>query len=93
MPVQELSRWPDGTKLRVGGDHCPAASADGAGRGVHRVGGRGGVVNVVLYPEVFAAYREGLRSRFVVIEGTLQWQGRVCGVAGEWALAVEGCGV
>ena len=53
----------------------------------------GGVVNVVLYSEVFAAYREGLRSRFVVIEGTLQWQGRVCGVAGEWALAVEGCGV
>ena len=50
----------------------------------------GGVVNVILRPEVFAAYREVLRGRFVVIEGTLQWQGRVCGVVGERVLAVEG---
>ena len=50
----------------------------------------GGVVNVVLRPEVFEAYREVLRSRFVVIEGMLQWQGRVCGVVGERVLAVEG---
>jgi hypothetical protein len=31
-----------------------------------------GVVNVILRPEVFTAYREVLRSRFVVVEGELQ---------------------
>ncbi|HQE92168.1 MAG TPA: hypothetical protein PLH19_05935 [Anaerolineae bacterium] len=48
------------------------------------------MVNVTLRPEVFTAYREVLRSPFVVIEGTLQWQGRVCGVVGERVLTVEG---
>ncbi len=49
----------------------------------------GGIVNVILRPEVFAAYREALCGRFVVVEGTLQWQGRVCGVVVEQVLAVE----
>jgi len=48
----------------------------------------GGVANVILRPEMFAMYREVLRSRFVVIEGVLQWQGRVCGVVGERVLAI-----
>ncbi|MGC9396528.1 MAG: hypothetical protein ACP5J4_16920 [Anaerolineae bacterium] len=48
------------------------------------------MVNAILRPEVFAAYREVLRGTFVVIEGTLQWQGRVCGVVGERVLVVEG---
>jgi len=50
----------------------------------------GGVVNVILRPEVFTAYREVLRGQFAVVEGTLQWQGRVCGVVGERVLAVAG---
>ena len=48
------------------------------------------MVNVVLCPEVFAAYREVSRGRFAVVEGTLQWQGRVCDVVGERVLAVKG---
>ena len=50
----------------------------------------GGVVNVILRPEVFVAYRDVLRGRFAVIEGTLQCKGRVCSVVGERVLAVEG---
>jgi len=45
---------------------------------------------VILRPEVFTAYREVLRGTFLVVEGVLQWQGRVCGVVGERVLAVEG---
>jgi len=32
----------------------------------------GGVVNVILRPEVFTAYREVLRGLFAVVEGVLQ---------------------
>jgi len=53
-------------------------------------GSAAGVVNVVLRPEVFTAHCKVLRSRFVVVERVLQWQGRVCGVVGERVLAVEG---
>ena len=45
---------------------------------------------VILRPEVFTAYREVLRSRFVVVEGVLQRQRRTCGVVGKRMLAVEG---
>ncbi len=90
-PVAELSRWSDGTKLRVGGVII-ARQRPPTARGTAFIAleDEGGVVNVVLRPEVFAAYREVLRSRFVVVEGTLQWQGRVCGVVGRRVLAVEG---
>lgn len=50
----------------------------------------GKVVDVMLLSEVFAAYREGLRVWFVVVEGMLQWQGRGCSVVGEHVLAVRG---
>jgi error-prone DNA polymerase len=33
-----------------------------------------GLVNVVLYPDVYEAYRPVLRSRFVLVEGVLQNQ-------------------
>ena len=91
MPMQELSHWPDGTKLRVGGVII-ARQRPPTARGTAFVAleDEGGVVNVLLRPEVFAAYREVLRSRFAVVQGTLQWQGRVCGVVGERVLAVEG---
>ncbi len=90
-PSTELSHWPDGTKLRVGGviivrQRPPTAR----GTAFIALEDADGVVNVILRPEVFSAYREVLRSRFAVIEGTLQWQGRVCGVVGERVLAVEG---
>lgn len=90
-PVVELSRWPDGTKLRVGGVII-ARQRPPTARGTAFIAleDEGGVVNVVLRSEVFTTYREVLRNRFVVIEGTLQWQGRVCGVVGERVLAVEG---
>jgi len=89
-PVAELSRWPDGTKLRVGGV-ISARQRPPTARGTAFIAleDEGGVVNVILRPEVFAAYREVLRGTFLVVEGTLQWQGRVCGVVGERVLAVE----
>ncbi|HQI83416.1 MAG TPA: DNA polymerase III subunit alpha [Anaerolineae bacterium] len=90
-PVQELTQWPDGTKLRVGGVII-ARQRPPTARGTAFIAleDEGGVVNVVLRPEVFAAYREVLRSRFAVVEGVLQWQGRACSVVGERVLAVEG---
>jgi error-prone DNA polymerase len=89
-PVTELSHWSDGTKLRVGGVII-ARQRPPTARGTAFIAleDEGGVVNVILRPEVFTVYREVLRSRFVVIEGVLQWQGRVCGVVGERVLVVE----
>ena len=90
-PVAELSHWPDGTKLRVGGVII-ARQRPPTARGTAFIAleDEGGVVNVILRPEVFTAYREVLRGTFLVVEGVLQWQGRVCGVVGERVLAVEG---
>jgi hypothetical protein len=82
--LRELSRWPDGTKLRVDGVII-ARQRPATARGTAFIAleDEGGVANVILRPEVFTAYREVLRGRFAVIEGTLQWQGRVCGVVGQ----------
>ncbi len=90
-PVTELSHWPEGTKLRVGGVII-ARQRPPTARGTAFIAleDKDGVVNVILRPEVFTAYREVLRGQFVVIEGVLQWQGQVCGVVGERVLAVEG---
>ena len=90
-PVQALAQWPDGTKLRVGGvisarQRPPTAG----GTAFVALEDEGGVVNVILRPEVFTAYREVLRGRFAVVEGMLQRQGRACSVVGERVLAVEG---
>jgi len=90
-PIAELAHWPDGTKLRVGGVII-ARQRPPTARGTVFIAleDEGGVVNVILRLEVFAAYREVLRGQFAVVEGMLQWQGRVCGVVGERVLAVEG---
>lgn len=89
-PVAELSRWPDGTKLRVGGviiaRQRPPTAGGTAFIALEDEGleaSATGVGNVILRSEVFAAYREVLRGHFAVVEGALQWQGRVCGVVGE----------
>jgi error-prone DNA polymerase len=40
----------------------------------------GGLINVVLRPEVYEAHHEALRSPFVVVEGKLQRRGQAISV-------------
>jgi error-prone DNA polymerase len=49
----------------------------------------GGLVNVVLKPEVYEAHRKILRSPFVVIEGKLQRRGQAISVLARKVVAVE----
>jgi error-prone DNA polymerase len=49
----------------------------------------GGLVNVVLKPEVYEAHRKVLRSPFVVVEGKLQRRGQAISVLARKVVAVE----
>lgn len=50
---------------------------------------KGGLINVVLRPEVVEAYHSALGSPFVVVEGKLQWRGQAISVLGRRVVAVE----
>ena len=49
----------------------------------------GGLINVVLKPEVYEASRKALRSVFVVVEGRLQRRGEAISVLARRVVAVR----
>ena len=72
-PIREIDRLHHGLRIRIGGviitcqrpptanGMCFLAVEDSSGR-----------VNVVVYPEVYNMYRDGCRSMFAIIDGTIQ---------------------
>lgn len=72
-PSEELPALEDGQRVWVGGvivsrQRPPTAK----GVAFLALEDEGGLINVVVRPEVYEKGREALRSSFVVIEGTLQ---------------------
>jgi error-prone DNA polymerase len=89
-PSGRLPGLPDGAKVWVGGvvvsrQRPPTAN----GTAFLALEDEGGLVNVVLKPEVHEASRGALRSPFVVVEGKLQRQGQAISVLARRVVAVE----
>lgn len=89
-PGRELAQMPDGAKVWVGGvvvsrQRPPTAK----GTAFLALEDEGGLINVVLKPEVYEASRKALQSAFVVVEGRLQRRGEAISVLAQRVLAVE----
>jgi error-prone DNA polymerase len=89
-PSRELAEAPDGGKVWVGGVVVSRQRPPTAG-GVAFLAleDEGGLVNVVLKPEVYEASRKALRSVFVVVEGQLQRRGEAISVLARRVLPVK----
>ncbi len=76
-PSGRLADLADGHRVRVGGVVVSAQRPPTAnGIAFLAVEDEGGLVNIVLQPEIYEASRQALRSPFVVIEGQVQkWNG------------------
>ena len=88
-PSSELSRWPNGTRVRIGGvvvarQRPPTAH----GTVFLAVEDATGMVNVVLHREIATAYHEALMERFVLVEGEIQRDGAAMSVVGQRIIAV-----
>jgi error-prone DNA polymerase len=82
-PSAELERWPDGTRIRIGGvivarQRPPTAN----GIAFLAVEDENGIVNVMLPADVVDTYRRPVMSRFVVVEGKIQRDGAAMTVVG-----------
>jgi error-prone DNA polymerase len=89
-PSGKLPELRDGTRVWVGGvivarQRPPTAK----GTAFLALEDEGGLVNVVLKPEVYEAHRRALRSPFVVVEGKLQRRGQAISVLARRVVAVE----
>ncbi|MBN1250202.1 MAG: DNA polymerase III subunit alpha [Anaerolineae bacterium] len=83
-PSAELERWPDGTRIRIGGvvvarQRPPTAN----GIAFLAVEDEHGIVNIMLPADVVDAYRRPVMSRFVVVEGKIQRDGAAMTVVGQ----------
>jgi error-prone DNA polymerase len=89
-PSGKLPELRNGTRVWVGGvivarQRPPTAK----GTAFLALEDEGGLVNVVLKPEVYEAHRKVLRSPFVVVEGKLQRRGQAISVLARKVVAVE----
>jgi len=85
--TEELARWPDGTRIRIGGvvvarQRPPTAN----GIAFLAVEDESGIVNVMLYPEVIQIYRHAVMSRFLIVEGEIRRDGAAMSVLGRRVL-------
>ncbi len=88
-PVADLTHWPDGTQIRVGGvvvarQRPPTAK----GMAFLAIEDRSGIVNVMLYPEVVQTYRRAVMSRFVLVEGEVRRDGAAMSILGKRVLVL-----
>lgn len=80
-PSRELPQVRDGAKVWVGGVVVSRQQPPTAGGTAFlALEDEGGLINVVLKPEVYEASRRALRSAFVVVEGRLQRRGEAISV-------------
>ncbi|MGC9521571.1 MAG: DNA polymerase III subunit alpha [Anaerolineae bacterium] len=82
-PSDQLPRWPDGTRIRIGGvvvarQQPPTAN----GVAFLAIEDEQGITNVVLYPSTVETYRRAMTARFVVVEGEVQRDGAAMNVVG-----------
>jgi error-prone DNA polymerase len=83
-PSSELPRWPDGTRIRIGGvvvarQRPPTAH----GIAFLAVEDEHGITNVMLQPEVIDTYRRAVMSRFLIVEGQIRRDGAAMNVVGK----------
>ncbi len=81
--TSELRRWPNGTRVRVGGivvarQRPPTAN----GLAFLAVEDEDGIINVTLHPEVAEVYRHAIMARFLVVEGEVRRDGAAMNVVG-----------
>ena len=86
----ELRQLADGETVRVGGvivsrQHPPTAK----GVAFLALEDEGGLINIVIRPEVYEKNRRALQSPFVVIEGILQWRGGAISVLAQKVAALK----
>ncbi len=88
-PVADLTHWPDGTQIRVGGV-VVARQLPPTAKGVAflAIEDRSGIVNVMLYPEVVQTYRRAVMSRFVLVEGEVRRDGAAMNILGKRVLVL-----
>lgn len=79
-PTSELHRWPDGTKIRVGGIITSRRPPTPAGTVFLSVEDESGIANITLVPDIAAAYHEAAKSRFVIVEGVIRRDGAALSV-------------
>jgi error-prone DNA polymerase len=89
-PSRTLPELRNGCKVWVGGvivsrQRPPTAR----GTAFLALEDEGGLINVVLKPEVYEASRKALRSSFVVVEGQFQRQGEAISVLAHRVIALE----
>ncbi len=82
----ELHRWPDGTKVRVGGIITSRRPPTPAGTVFLAIEDESGIANITLVPDVAAAYHEAAKSRFVIVEGVVRRDGAALSVLGRRVL-------
>jgi error-prone DNA polymerase len=90
-PSTALNRWPDGTRIRVGGavvarQQPPTAN----GMAFLALEDTEGFVNVALPPSVVTAYRRVILAPFVLVEGQVARDGAALNVMGSRVLALAG---
>ncbi|MDF1514304.1 MAG: DNA polymerase III subunit alpha [Anaerolineae bacterium] len=74
-PTNELHRWPDNTKIRVGGVIVSRRPPTPAGTVFLSIEDEYGIANITLIPEIAAAYHEQAKYRFVIVEGVIRRDG------------------
>jgi DNA polymerase III alpha subunit len=80
----------DGRKVWVGGVIASAQRPPTAkGVAFLALEDEGGLINVVLRPEVYEASRKALRSPFVVVEGRLQKRGKAISVLARQVIPMD----
>jgi error-prone DNA polymerase len=79
-PTNELQKWPDGTKIRVGGVIVSRRPPTPAGTVFLSVEDENGIANITLVPKVAAAYHEEAKYRFVIVEGVIRRDGAALSV-------------
>jgi error-prone DNA polymerase len=90
-PSGALARWPDGTRVRVGGavvarQQPPTAN----GMAFLALEDAEGFVNVALPPPVVTAYRQVILAPFVLVEGRVARDGAALNVMGARVLGLVG---
>jgi error-prone DNA polymerase len=89
-PSGKLPELRDGAKVWVGGVIVARQRPLTAkGTAFLALEDEGGLVDVVLKPEVYEAHRKALRSPFVVVEGKLQKRGQAISVLASRVVAVD----
>jgi error-prone DNA polymerase len=89
-PSSKLPELRNGARVWVGGviaarQRPPTAK----GTAFLALEDEGGLINIVLKPEVYEAHRKALRSPFVVVEGKLQRRGQAISVLARRVMVVE----